>query len=180
VSTRTTNMARAVLVLGAMVIPSHSVIAQTVNVDFDHQADFSRCTSYSWIMGQPARNAWVDNLIVSQIDDALAAHGLRKVTSDPTCLVMYQASVTEQKPAQVMGGTFGVSWGIAAASPVRVTRVLEGMLIVDIGYADNQQIIWRGVASDTVGDSDEKNKTKLTSIVQTMFKDFPPSTVPKH
>lgn len=180
-STRTTNLVRTVLVLAAAVVTqSGSGIAQTVNVDFDHRADFSRCTSYAWIMGQPARNAWVDKLIVSDIDETLAARGWRKVDSDATCLVMYQASVTEKKPAQVMGGTFGVSWGISAASPVRVTRVLEGMLIVDIGYADNQQIIWRGVATDTVGDSDDKNKNKLVSIVQTMFEGFPPSTVPKH
>jgi hypothetical protein len=187
-STCTKKMARTLLVLAAaLAIQSGQAIAQTesasaqkVNVDFDHEADFARCTTYSWITGQPARNAYVDTMIVSKIDEALTAKGWRRAIGDGTCLVMYQASIKESKPAQVMGGSWGSGWGVNPGNVnVRVSRVLEGMLIVDIGYADSGQIIWRGVASDTIGDSDEKNEKMLTSIVTTMFKDFPPVTVPK-
>jgi uncharacterized protein DUF4136 len=183
-STRRKNWAGTLLVL-ASVLVSHSIAAtaqtgsasaQKVNVDFDHQADFARCATYSWIIGQPARNAYVDNWIVSKIDDALASKGWRKSVTEGSCLVMYQASIKENKPAQVMGGSWGSGWGVNPAPVnVRVNRVLEGMLIVDIGYAENRQIIWRGVATDTIGDSDDKNEKALTSIVETMFKDFPPS-----
>jgi hypothetical protein len=183
-STRRNNMARTLLVLAsALLTQSMAATAQTessstqkVNVDFDHQADFGRCTTYSWIAGQPARNAYVDNWIVSKIDDALASKGWKKAFTEGACLVMYQASVKENKPAQVMGGSWGSGWGVNPGPvDVRVNRVLEGMLIVDIGYAENRQIIWRGIATDTIGDSDDKNEKLVTSIVETMFKDFPPS-----
>jgi len=183
-STRRKNMAKTLLVLAsALLTQSMAATAQTesastqkVNVDFDHQADFARCTTYSWIIGQPARNAYVDNWIVSKIDDALASKGWKKASTEGACLVMYQASVKESRPAQVMGGSWGSGWGVNPGPVnVRVDRVLEGMLIVDIGYAENRQIIWRGIATDTIGDSDAKNEKVVTSIVETMFKDFPPS-----
>lgn len=56
-STRTQNMARTLLVLAALVPQSTSacpaeaalrrrgMIAQTVNVDFDREANFARCTT---------------------------------------------------------------------------------------------------------------------------------------
>lgn len=181
-TTRMKDTARTLLALSAaVVIQSATGIAQTVNVDFDHEANFARCTTYSWVVGQPAKNPYADGLIVSKIDEALGAKGWQKVDSDATCLVMYQASLTEKKPAQVLGGSWGPGWGVSSGpADVRVARVLEGMLVVDIGYSESRQIIWRGVASDTIGDTDAKNEKTLTSIMKTMFKDFPPgSTNPK-
>jgi Domain of unknown function (DUF4136) len=173
-STHPRTIARTILAVAALTIPSARAAAQTVNVDFDHEANFGRCTTYSWVTGQPARNPYADALIVAKIDEALAGKGWSKVETDATCLVMYQASLAEKKPAQVLGGTFGPSWGVSSTpADVRVDRVLEGMLVVDIGYA-NRQIIWRAVASDTIADSDARNEQMLTSIVTTMFKDFPP------
>ena len=175
------NLTRTFLVLAAaVVLPPGSVVAQTVNVDFDHQANFDRCTSYSWVLGQPARNPSVDAWIVSGIDESLAAHGWRKVNAGARCLLLYQASLTEEKPAQTWGNGMGPGWTVSGGVPnVRVNRVLKGMLVVDIGDAETRNIIWRGVATDTIGDSDEKNQKKLAEIMKVMFKDFPPSGASK-
>jgi uncharacterized protein DUF4136 len=175
------NLTRTLLVLAAAVViyPS-TAVAQTVNVDFDHQANFDRCTTYSWVLGQPARNPYVDARIVSGVDEALAAAHWRKVNDGASCLVMYQASVTEDTPAQTWGNGMGPGWTVSGGMPnVRVNRVLKGMLVVDIGDAETRNIIWRGVATDTVADSDEKNQKKLAEIMKIMFKDFPPSGASK-
>jgi hypothetical protein len=177
-NTHRRTMARTILALAALTIPPARAGAQTVNVDFDHEADFGRCTTYSWVTGQPARNPYADAMIVANIDEALAARGWSKVDTNATCLVMYQASLKEKKPAQVLGGTWGPGWGVSSGpGNVRVARVLEGMLVVDIGYAENRQIIWRAVASDTIADTDAKNEQMLTSIMKTMFKNFPPPKI---
>ncbi len=185
-STLAKNLARTVFVPAATLILQSAFFChaeavsprqqtQTVNVDFDHQADFARCTSYSWVQGQPARNPSVDSLIVWHIDEALRAKGWTKVDQGATCLVLYQASLSEEKPAQTWGHGMGSGWTISGGVPnLRINRILKGMLVVDIGDAESKQIIWRAIATDTIADTDRQNEKKLDEIMKRMFKDFPP------
>lgn len=150
-----------------------SAAAQDVNVDFDRQADFSKCATYAWAKGQPAESPLVDKRIVNAIDDALASKGMRKTQDQPGCYVSYQASLKEQKSLQVWEtGAWRFRSGIGS---VDVKTVLNGMLVVDIADA-SRQLLWRGVAKDTVSDKPEKNQKKLTKVMEKMFKDFPSGT----
>jgi hypothetical protein len=144
--------------------------AQEVSVDYDRQADFSRCRTYAWAAGRPAESTLVDKRIVQAVDEALAAKGLRKGEGGPGCYVMYHASVKEQHglAAWGTGGRF-----LGGMATVDVTTVKNGMLVVDIGDAATRQLIWRGVAKDTLSDKPEKNQKKLRKCMDKMFKDFP-------
>jgi hypothetical protein len=147
--------------------PAH---AMDVSVDYDKQAQFSRCETYAWEKGQPAQNPLADKRIVEAIDAQLAGRGWKKVQANPGCYVIYQASVKEQKSLQVWGhgGRF-----IGGMGSVDVKTVVNGMLVVDIGDASTQQLIWRAVAKDTVSDKPEQNQKKLGQCMEKMFKDFP-------
>jgi len=148
-----------------------SAAAQDVTVDHARQADFSRCRTYAWAQGQPALNPLADANIVEAIDAALASKGWRRVEANPGCYVMYQASLREQKGLQVWGNGPRFFGGMAS---VDVKTVVNGMMVVDIGDAASQQLLWRAVAKDTLSDKPEKNKKKLAKCMEKMFKDFPP------
>lgn len=163
------TVAAAVAVAGLGLAASAG--AQDVNVDYDRKADFSKCATYAWVPGQPAPNPLVDRRIVDAIDGALAAKGWKKVEASPGCFVTYQASVKEQKSLQVRqpGG-----WRFAGGmGSVDVKSILSGMLVVDIGDAAAKELMWRGVARDTISDKPEKNEKKLAKVVAKMFKGLP-------
>jgi len=164
------------VVVAGLWLGASSAIALDVNVDHDKEADFSKCVTYAWAKGQPAHNPLADKHIVEAIDGALAGKGWRKVQANPACYVMYQASVREQKGLQVWGSGGRFLGGMGS---VDVKTVVNGMLVVDIGDAATQQLIWRAVARDTVSDKPEQNQKKLAKCMDKMFKDFPPASTKK-
>jgi hypothetical protein len=147
-----------------------SASAQDVTTDFDRRADFSKCATYAWAAGQPAGDPLADKRIVDAIDGALAAKGMKKVEQGPGCYVVYNGSVREQRSLQVwepgrIRGGFG---------SVDVKSVLNGMLVVDLWDAASRDLMWRGIARDTLSDKPEKNQQKLAKVMDKMFKAFPP------
>lgn len=47
-----------------------------------------------------------------------------------------------------------------------------GTLVVDMFDANTEQIIWHGVASDTITDNLNKNTKELQKVIAKMFKQF--------
>ena len=166
-----TSVAAYVFVAG-LGLGASAASAQEVSVQYDKQADFSRCTTYAWTAGQPAQNPLADKNIVAAIDEALGARGWKKADSGAACLVRYQASVREEKSLQVWDSPRPFVRGIAS---VDVRTVVNGMLVVDIADAAKQDLIWRAVARDTVSDKPEKNEKKLAKAMEKMFGAFPPA-----
>jgi len=158
------------LVAVSVGLAAGSAQAQDVSVDYDKGADFSACATYAWAKGQPAPNPLVDRRIVAAIEAELAARGMQKASENPGCYVIYQASLDEEKELQIWGS--GGRW-LGGSGTVRANTVTRGTLVVDIGHAASGQLIFRGIAQDTVSDKAEKNEKKLAKAVSKMFKSFP-------
>jgi hypothetical protein len=60
------------------------------------------------------------------------------------------------------------------SSSTRVHSYTTGTLVVDIWDAKAEELIWRGVASDTISDNPEKNLAKLNKALVKMFERYPP------
>ncbi len=59
--------------------------------------------------------------------------------------------------------------------PAQEAPVPVGMLVVDILDGKDKQLIWRGIATDTLSDNPEKNEKKINKAAEKMFAKFPPS-----
>ena len=167
-----------VAVMVALLLISSGVFAQKVSTDFDNEAEFSKYKTYAWAKGAPARDPLMHQRIVAAIDAQLVAKGLKQVDPDknPDAYVLYQASVTEQQELQVWGTGYGRGWRYGGRmTQVDVNKILIGQLIVDIGDAASQKVVWRGRASDTLSDKPEKNAQKIQKATAKMFKNFPPA-----
>jgi hypothetical protein len=56
-----------------------------------------------------------------------------------------------------------------------VVATTKGVLMVDLIDGESERPVWRGLASEVMGDpSPEKLHKKIDKITKKMFKDFPP------
>jgi hypothetical protein len=49
--------------------------------------------------------------------------------------------------------------------------------MVDAFDGNSKQLVWRGIATDTLAGNPEKNEKKFRKNVAEMFKEFPPPSV---
>jgi hypothetical protein len=148
--------------------------AQHINVDWDHNiTDFSKYKTYAWVKPErPTSNPLMDQRIVAAVDAQLAAKGLRKVEGDADLLVTYNAGVRKETSAIASGmGGWRRGGGMGRIDPVTES---VGTLVVDLSGAQNKNLIWRGVATDTLSDQSEKNAKKIQKAVEKMIKSYPP------
>lgn len=154
-----------------------AVAAAQVAVDYDHRADFSRYRTYSWLGVNTASSLWKDR-VMTATDSQLAAKGLTKVPSGGDMAVAANGHVSEHDTLQTFYDGFpGWGWRGWGGNPIATTEVIPervGNLTIDLFDGAGKQLIWRGVASETLSSKPEKNERKLDEALQKMFKHYPP------
>ena len=150
--------------------------AQTVYVDYNHNADFTKFKTFAW--GQNANpNAIQDSILAQnakqEINAQLSAKGLQMVQeSEHPDIVVVTSSGMKQETSYNAWGTGGWRWGGGMASVTPETTNI-GTLVVDIYDANGQKMIWRGIAQDALSNKGEKNEKKLNKAIDKMFKQYP-------
>jgi hypothetical protein len=149
-------------------------------VDYDHNADFSRYHTYSWIKAEAGDSLWQDR-IVRDVDAQLQAKGWRKVPSGGDAAVAAYGATHNERSLQTFydgfgGGWFWRGWGGNGMATTTVENVPVGSLMVDVFDANTKKLIWRAHGSDTLSGKPEKNEKKLEHRVAEMFDHFPPKS----
>lgn len=169
----------------SLLMPAALIVAgvmyAAVQTDYDHKADFGRYHTYSWIGVKAGNSLWQER-IMSAVDSQLAAKGMTKVASGGDVSVSAFGRTSERDTMQTFydgfpgwgwrAGWWGMGGGGMATTQVVPEKV--GNLTVDMFDGQSKQLVWRGVASDTVSDKPEKNEKKVEKAVDDMFKKFPP------
>ena len=159
-----------------------SALAQKVETDFDHQANFSQYKTYSWEEIKPANSLW-DSRIKSAVDAQLAAKGWTQIASGGDVAVVAIKTSQTQRTLQTFYDGFGGGWGwrrfggggLGDATTTEQDYKI-GTLVIDLYDAKTKQLIWRGSAQDTVSDKATQNEKNLDKGVAKMFKAFPPGS----
>lgn len=160
----------------AVLLIASLTAAGKVTVDWDKDTNFAAYKTYTWEKGTPAKNPLMDQRIIDAIDKQLAAKGLQKVdaTANPDLIVIYHAAVGVETQLNTMN-TGGWGWRMGGGmATTTVDKIPTGQLVVDIGDAKTKKLVWLGNASDTISDNPDKVAKKINSVVQDMFKKFPP------
>lgn len=156
--------------------------AQQVRVDYDHGADFARYHTFTWgkVQASPSISQLAEERIMAQIEETLAKKGLRRQETGGDLVVTYQAAVKQQVQLTTFSsGGPGWGWGPGFGGGISTTtadRIPIGTLVVDLLDPQAKQLIFRGIASDTVSDKPEKNAKKLAKAMDKMFEKYPPKT----
>ena len=157
------------------------LLAANISSDYNHKVDFGRYHTYSWIKVQAENPLWNDR-ITAAVDNELMAKGWQKSPSGGDAGIAAYGSTHEQRSFQTWYDGFGGGWGWRrgwAGGPGMTTTTVErtpvGTLVVDIFDAQNKNLIWRGMSSDSLSaNKPEKNEKKLEKDVADLFKKFPP------
>jgi len=170
-----------------MAFAASSSIAQKVHVEFDEGVDFCRFKTYAWLESKhPADEPWAQR-VMTAIDRQLVRKGLQKVdgNASPDLEIVYNSDITERTISA------GCDYGCVLAEylfnriygPPRfwpqpgswVSEVEKnGSLVVGLVDASGKDMIWRGMATDTLSDKSEMNERKLNKAINKLFKKYPP------
>jgi hypothetical protein len=115
----------------------------------------------------------------------LAKAGLKKVdaSAKPDLEVVYNAGVKEHTVVEDYDYTYrpyGWYYGYRPwYGPRPITtqtyQEKEATLTVDLVDNSDKEMVWRGVAKDTLADSSDKNVKMFNKAMDKLFKNFPPT-----
>ena len=174
---------KTLVIMLVLLLSVVAVNAQKVKVEADRNTDLSKYKTYAWEQGTMVSNPIINQQIISAVDQALAAKGLKRVEANPELLVVSLAAVNSDVqtayPSSNNSMGSAPSTGIAVGSQAWI--VSKGTLIIDISDAGTKNRLWRGTATDTLGNGptgdlrkDAKTVEKpIKKAVEKMFKQYP-------
>ncbi len=159
----------------------------TVSQDYEIGTDFSRYRTFDWVSAEQPRtgdirvdNSLLDARIRNAVEQTLIAKGYRKQTdSRPDMLVAYHLAIRSRIEGDTFHSGFGYGrypyWG-GAGFETTIQQYDEGMLIIDIGDAAENRLIWRGTGTRRVTEktTPEKSIRIVNQTVTDILSQFPP------
>jgi hypothetical protein len=174
------------LMVMALTVPA---FAQKVDVDYGHQEDFSKVSTYKWGKNKgQLPDPLEDDHLKNQIDRILQSKGLRRVDSGPADLVItYQATLMTHQEVDTYqddpdiglgyGWGWGMGWGwgdVTDYSTSQVVNIHRGDLLVDMANPTTKKIVFRGYSRGGFRSDPVKEEQVLSKALDKMFKNFPP------
>ncbi|WP_161557543.1 DUF4136 domain-containing protein [Acidisarcina polymorpha] len=167
----------AALAIAVLSIPA---LAQKVETDYDHSANFKQYHSYSWGHVH-AEDPLFEQRIRDAVDRALQAKGWQQVPTGGDTTVTAVAIKKNQEEYNTFYTSLGPGWrwhgwgdGMATTT---VENIPVGTLVVDIYDSGSKHLLWRGLAHDQLSDKPDKDTKKLQKAVDKMFSKFPPRSM---
>jgi hypothetical protein len=165
----------ALPVIGLLAIATAG-LAQDVKTDYDHHANFSQYHTYYWEKVKTTDPLW-ERRIQDAVDHELQAKGWQRVDSGGDVALAAVGSARDQQEYRTFyDGLGGWRWGGFGETTTQVENYRVGSLVLDFYDARTKQLIWRGVAQDTLSEKPEKNEKKLEKSINKMFEHFPPES----
>jgi hypothetical protein len=163
---------KVVLVLGMLALSALPMSA-AVTVDQVEGIDFTGYRTYAWRSGTEAARPQVQAWIVSAVERELKAKGLRRV-SDRRADVYVVTHAYAEMGSQVRGNYVHLDVYDVGVITSEVVGTTKGVLMIDLIDGESERPVWRGLASEVMGDpSLEKVHKKIDKFVKKMFKSFP-------
>jgi len=156
-----------------IVLMSSFAMAQQVSVNYNHDATFSQYHTYAW--GGNNKNA-IKNSILAQvaqqdIEAAMQQKGFQKVQENASPDLVLVASGGEHESTSYNAwGMRGIGGGMGGISP---QQNVEATMVVSLYDVKAKELIWRGMAENTLNNNGNKNQEMVQKAVEKMFKQWP-------
>ena len=157
----------------ALCVVSSAAMAQQVSVNYNHNANFSQYHTYAW--GSNNKNQ-IQNSILAQvaqqdIEAAMAQKGFQKVQESQNPDLVLTASGGEREQTSYNAwGMRGIGGGMGSITP---QQNVEATMVVSLYDVKAKELIWRGIAQDTLNNNGDKNQKEVQNAVNKMFKQWP-------
>jgi hypothetical protein len=166
-------MKRSTAFLIGICLTTAMALGQQVSVNYNHDVDFSQFHTYAW--GSNNANAIKDSILAQvaqqDINAAMQSKGLTMVqeNQNPDLLLTANGGMREQTSWNAWGMR---GWGGGMGSITPEQNVV-GTMIVDLFNAKSQELVWRGIAENTLNSKGNKNQEMVQKAIDKMFKQWP-------
>jgi hypothetical protein len=143
-------------------------------VDYDPKVNFRDYRTYSWRNGTPSANSLMDQRIIRSIERELRRKGLQEVSSGGDLRVAYHLSFDRRLEIFSWDYLSGPYWSDTWSRRTEVRAVPEGLLVVDLIDGRRNQLVWRGVATDELTESETDMESRIGYVTAELFEDYPP------
>jgi hypothetical protein len=154
-------------------IASAVAVGQTVSVNYNHSQDFTQYHTYIWASNNAnqIQNSILAQQAKSDVDSALQGKGLQLVgeAQNPDLIILASGGL-QQQTSYSAWGMRGIGGGMGGITP---EQNVMGTLIVDVYDAKNKNLLWRGLAQNTLSSNGSKNSQMVSKAVVKMFKQYP-------
>jgi hypothetical protein len=157
----------------------------TVKTDYDKDYDFGKLKTFAFkeqsrSTSDPLRaDTLLDNRIKDALRSQLEARGYQYATDgNPDFLVCYFASSMERQNIQDFGYGFPRRWRWGFGPQIWTNYYTVGSVVVDFVDPSSKQLIWRGIASQTVSGISPSDK-QVGKGVDDLLKHFVKDTSEK-
>jgi len=183
-----------ITVAGALLlVAAAAAFGMSVKSDYEKSFDFSRLRTFGFKTDRVSNDPLSTNTIeADRIQNALAAqlsaNGFSPSPDNPDFVVAFYSNKTEKTQVQSLGGGFGFGpgfgWGYGIPGRGRwrwgfgpdiwTTNYTQGCIMADIIDPRNNEVVWRGVVTDTVNGINQSEKQAdqaAKDLVQQFMKD---------
>jgi hypothetical protein len=170
---------KAALVLLAASLAACSTLK--TSTDFDPNANFAPYRTFAFKDVHEIKNNILDSRLKDALTATLASKGWTKADQNPDILVVLHARMSMQTQINTYNTGWGYGWGWGWGGTGMTTSTVEqipvGTLIIDLVDAKAKQLVWRGIASDTIDQdaSPEERDKNIRNALNKLFENFPPN-----
>ena len=163
----------AIVIFLLLCLASATMLAQQVSVNYNHNANFSQYHTYAW--GSNNKNA-IANSILAQvaqqdIEAAMSQKGLQNVEESQNPDLILTASGGEHESTSYNAwGMLGIGGGMGGISP---QQNVDSTMVVSLYDLKQKELVWRGIAENTLSNNGNKNQKNVEKAVEKMFKQWP-------
>jgi hypothetical protein len=166
--------------LFGVAIAGTPIVAQTVTVDYDHSVNFLKYKSYTWDKIH-ATDPGVETRIIIAMDRDLAGSFFhQEAKNGDVTIAVVEATQDKQEYSDFYSRLNNLTWqrGWGSGGFLETAATLQEVplntLVVDIYDTKTHKLIWRGMVTEPVAKSEDKNDRKMDSAVNLLFAKFPP------
>ena len=153
----------------------------TTSADYDPSTDFSKYKTWAFRNDGSIKDPLIAKRVQTALESELSTKGLTKDEENPDLWVVVHARLSQQTQVRTYDTGWGYGYGRwggwgGGMSTATVEQIPVGTLIVDLADAKQQELVWRGKASDTLNPekSPEDKQKALQAALAKLFEKYPP------
>ncbi len=162
-----------------LILSCSSVSSINVNYEHDYDVDFKTLKSYDWfpVPKKNIRHGLIINQIKHEINQQLKDKGISKISENPHLLIAIHGGIQNKMEFaewQYLNLEYEQYW---ERRRVDAAYYHDEMIIVDIIDPKAKTLIYRATATTFTGieSTPEKRGEIITSVVEKILENFPPS-----
>lgn len=153
--------------------------SKKVELEWNHEVDFSRYRTYAWVpYQQPVENPANHVRITRAVERELLAKGFAKASPAPEAdvFVEYKAKLDKQVKGTPYEG--GAAWAPTNERfMVRFDKIEVGTLVVQLWDGKTKDVVWQAKGSERISTPDQTERL-INAVVTRLFEGYPPGQDP--